>query len=290
MTRILETRRLTPVTKYFRLDAPLIARSAMPGQFVMLRVREGGERIPITIADYDRKAGTISLVIQQVGATTTLISALEAGDDLLDVAGPLGSPIEVAAGAHVCGVGGGFGSAVLLGLMRELKAKGHPTTAIIGARNKDLLILADELKPNCDHLAICTDDGSAGFKGFVSQQLERFIAGEGPGRPDCVVAIGPMAMMRAVAESTRESKVKTLVSMDPLMVDGTGMCGGCRVMVGGKAQFACVDGPAFDGHEVDFDVAMRRNKAYVNEEKISRERVSNCARTAKEEQDASQAL
>ena len=283
MTRILETRRLTPVTKYFRLDAPLIARSAMPGQFVMLRVREGGERIPITIADYDRKAGTISLVIQQVGATTTLISALEAGDDLLDVAGPLGSPIEVAAGAHVCGVGGGFGSAVLLGLMRELKAKGHRTTAIIGARNKDLLILADELQPNCDHLAICTDDGSAGFKGFVSQQLERFIGGEGPGRPDCVVAIGPMAMMRAVAETTRGPKVKTLVSMDPLMVDGTGMCGGCRVMVGGKAQFACVEGPAFDGHEVDFDVAMRRNKAYVHEEKLALERVSKCTRTAAKE-------
>ncbi|MHB1124904.1 MAG: sulfide/dihydroorotate dehydrogenase-like FAD/NAD-binding protein [Ramlibacter sp.] len=282
MTRILETRRLTPVTKYFRLDAPLIARSARPGQFVMLRVREGGERIPITIADYDRQAGTISLVIQQVGATTTLISALEAGDDLLDVAGPLGSPIEVVAGAHVCGVGGGFGSAVLLGLMRELKAKGHRTTAIIGARNKDLLILADELRPNCDHLAICTDDGSAGFKGFVSQQLERFIEGAGPGRPDCVVAIGPMAMMRAVAETTRAPKVKTLVSMDPLMVDGTGMCGGCRVMVGGKAQFACVEGPAFDGHEVDFDVAMRRNKAYVNEEKLSLERVSKCTRTAKE--------
>jgi ferredoxin--NADP+ reductase len=171
---------------------------------------------------------------------------------------------------------------VLLGLMRELKAAGQRTTAIIGARNQDLLILADELRPLCDHLAICTDDGSAGFKGFVSQQLERFIAGEGPGRPDYVVAIGPMAMMRAVAETTREPKVKTLVSMDPLMVDGTGMCGGCRVMVGGKAQFACVDGPAFDGHEVDFDVAMRRNKAYVKEEKQSLERV-NCARSAAKE-------
>jgi ferredoxin/flavodoxin---NADP+ reductase len=282
MTKILETRRLTPVTKYFRLDAPLIAAAAKPGQFVMLRVREGGERIPITIADYDRAAGTISLVIQQVGATTTLVCALEAGDDLLDVVGPLGSPIEIPPGSHVCGVGGGFGSAVLLGLMRELKAAGQRTTAIIGARNQDLLILADELRPLCDHLAICTDDGSAGFKGFVSQQLERFIQGEGPGRPDYVVAIGPMAMMRAVAETTREPKVKTLVSMDPLMVDGTGMCGGCRVMVGGKAQFACVDGPAFDGHEVDFDVAMRRNKAYVKEEKQSLERV-NCARSAAKE-------
>ncbi|HKB53683.1 MAG TPA: sulfide/dihydroorotate dehydrogenase-like FAD/NAD-binding protein [Ramlibacter sp.] len=282
MTRILETRRLTPVTKYFRLDAPLIAAAAKPGQFVMLRVREGGERIPITIADYDRKAGTISLVIQQVGATTTLISALDAGDDLLDVVGPLGSPIEIPPGSHVCGVGGGFGSAVLLGFMRELKAAGQRTTAIIGARNKELLVLTDELKPHCDHLAICTDDGSAGFKGFVSQQLERFIAGEGPGRPDYVVAIGPMAMMRAVSETTRGPQVKTLVSMDPLMVDGTGMCGGCRVIVGGKAQFACVDGPAFDGHQVDFDVAMRRNKAYVKEEKLALERV-NCTRSAAKE-------
>jgi len=199
MTRILETRRLTPVTKYFKLDAPLIAASARPGQFVMLRVREGGERIPITIADYDRKAGTISIVVQQVGATTTLVCAHEAGDDLLDVVGPLGSPIEIPAGAHVCGVGGGFGSAVLLGLMRELSSSGHRTTAIVGARNKDLLILADDLKKTCDYLAVCTDDGSAGFKGFVTQQLQKFIEGEGPGRPDYVVAIGPMAMMRAVA-------------------------------------------------------------------------------------------
>jgi ferredoxin--NADP+ reductase len=279
MSRILETRRLTPVTKYFRLDAPLIAASAKPGQFVMLRVREGGERIPITIADYDRAAGTLSIVVQQVGATTTRVCELEAGEEILDVVGPLGSPIEIPEGAHVCGVGGGFGSAALLCLMRELSAGGRKTTAILGARNKDLLILADELKPVCDHLAICTDDGSAGFKGFVTQQLERFIAGEGPGRPDYVVAIGPMAMMRAVAETTRASQVKTLVSMDPLMVDGTGMCGGCRVMVGGKAQFACVDGPCFDGHLVDFDVAMRRNKAYVKQEKLSLERL-DCARSA----------
>lgn len=278
MSRILETRRLTPVTKYFRLDAPLIAGSARPGQFVMLRVREGGERIPITIADYDRAAGTLSIVVQQVGATTTRVCELEAGDEILDVVGPLGSPIEIPEGAHVCGVGGGFGSAALLCLMRELSATGRKTTAILGARTKDLLILADELKPVCGHVAICTDDGSVGFKGFVSQQLERFIAGEGPGRPDYVVAIGPMAMMRAVAETTRGPQVKTLVSMDPLMVDGTGMCGGCRVMVGGKAQFACVDGPCFDGHQVDFDVAMRRNKAYVKQEKLALERV-NCTRS-----------
>ncbi len=281
MPRILETRRLTPVTKFFRLDAPLIAQSAKPGQFVMLRVREGGERIPVTIADYDRDRGTLTIVVQEVGATTKRICALEAGDDLLDVAGPLGGAIDLPPGKHVCGVGGGFGSAALLCLMRELSARGNKTTAILGARNKDLLILADELKPVCTNVEICTDDGSAGFKGFVTQRLAQLIEGDGPGRPDYVVAIGPMAMMRAVAETTRGPKVKTLVSMDPLMVDGTGMCGGCRVTVGGRAQFACVDGPCFDAHEVDFDVAMRRNKAYVQEEKIARDRL-DCMTARKE--------
>lgn len=274
MPRILETRQLTPVTKLFRIDAPLIAASARPGQFVMLRVRDGGERIPITIADYDREAGTLTIVVQEVGATTKRVCALGAGDEILDVAGPLGGHIDIAPGGHVCGVGGGFGSAALLCLMREFTARGDKTTAILGARNKDLLILADELRPLCNNVEICTDDGSAGFKGFVTQRLGQLIAGDGPGRPDHVVAIGPMAMMRAVAETTRGPKVKTLVSMDPLMVDGTGMCGGCRVNVGGKAKFACVDGPCFDAHEVDFDVAMRRNKAYVREEKQALDRLT----------------
>jgi ferredoxin--NADP+ reductase len=272
VARIIETRRLTPVTKYFRLDAPLIAASAQPGQFVMLRVRDGGERIPITITDYDRDAGTVTIVVQEVGATTRRVCALEAGDEILDVAGPLGGKIEIPPGGHVCGVGGGFGSAALLCLMRALTARGDKTTAILGARSKDLLILTDELRPLCHNVEICTDDGSAGFKGFVTQRLAQMIGGDGPGRPDHVVAIGPMAMMRAVAETTRGPGVKTLVSMDPLMVDGTGMCGGCRVNVGGKAQFACVDGPCFDAHQVDFDVAMRRNKAYVKEEKQALDR------------------
>jgi ferredoxin--NADP+ reductase len=265
---------LTSVTKYFLLDAPLIAASAKAGQFVMLRVREGGERIPITIADYDRAAGTLTLVIQAVGATTERIHTLGAGDEILDVAGPMGSAIDLPAGGHVCGVGGGFGSAALLCLMRELQARGDRTTVILGARNKDLLMLVDELRQVCDNVEICTDDGSAGFKGFVTQRLQQLIDGDGPGRPDHVVAIGPMAMMRAVAETTRGPGVHTLVSMDPLMVDGTGMCGGCRVTVAGKAQFACVDGPCFDAHEVDFDVAMRRNKAYVKEEQQARDRLS----------------
>ena len=274
MPRILETRMLTPVTKYFRIDAPLIAASAQPGQFVMLRVRDGGERIPITIADYDRDAGTITIVVQEVGATTKRVCALEAGGEILDVAGPLGGKIEIPPGGHVCGVGGGFGSAALLCLMRAFTARGDKTTAILGARSKDLLILADELQPLCHNVEICTDDGSAGFKGFVTQRLAQMIDGEGPGRPDHVVAIGPMAMMRAVAETTRGPGVNTLVSMDPLMVDGTGMCGGCRVTVGGKAQFACVDGPCFDAHQVDFDVAIRRNKAYVKEERQALDRLT----------------
>jgi ferredoxin/flavodoxin---NADP+ reductase len=274
MPRILETRRLTPVTKLFRIDAPLIASSARPGQFVMLRVREGGERIPITIASYDRDAGSVTIVVQEVGATTARVCALEAGDELLDLVGPLGDPIEIPAGGHVVGVGGGFGSAALLCLMRELRARGDRTTAILGARSRDLLILADELQAVCDKVELCTDDGSVGFHGFVTQRLAQLIDGDGPGRPDHVVAIGPMAMMRAVAETTREAAIHTLVSMDPLMVDGTGMCGGCRVMVGGKARFACVDGPCFDAHEVDFEVAMRRNKAYVKEERNAVERLA----------------
>lgn len=281
MTRILETRQLTPVTKLFRLDAPLIAASARAGQFVMLRVREGGERIPVTIADYDRDEGTLTIVVQAVGATTTRVCALEAGDEILDVVGPLGAPVEIAPGGHVCGVGGGFGSAALLCLMKELSARGDVTTAIVGARTKDLLILTDELRAICTHLEICTDDGSAGFKGFVTQRLAQLIAGEGPGRPDTVIAIGPMVMLRAIAETTREPKVRTLVSLDPLMVDGTGMCGGCRVIVGGESRFACVDGPVFDAHQVDFASGMRRSKQYVRQEKEAVERLA-CATPAAE--------
>jgi ferredoxin--NADP+ reductase len=276
MPRILEARRLTPVTKYFRLDAPLIAAAAQPGQFVMVRVREGGERIPITITDYDRKAGTLTIVVQEVGATTKRLCALETGESILDVAGPLGSPVELPPQGHICGVGGGFGAAALLCLMRDCVAKGLKSTAIVGARTKDLLILTDDLQAAGANVEICTDDGSRGFKGFVSERLKQLVAGEGPGRPDLVVAIGPMIMMRAVSEVTRGPKIKTLVSMDPLMVDGTGMCGGCRVAVAGKSKFACVDGPCLDGHEVDFDEAMRRNKMYVREEKVAMERLA-CA-------------
>ncbi len=279
MTKILETRALTPITKLFRLDAPLIAASAKPGQFVMLRVREGGERIPVTIADYDRAAGTITIVVQAVGATTRRVCALETGGEILDVVGPLGTPMDIPPG-HVVGVGGGFGSAALLCLMRELAARGDRTTAIVGARSQDLLIFTDELRALGTTVEICTDDGSAGFKGFVTQRLAQLIAGEGPGRPDTVVAIGPVVMMRAVAETTRGTGIRTLVSMDPLMIDGTGMCGGCRLTVGGETKFACVDGPVFDAHEVDFAIAMRRAKQYAPQEKLAAERLACAAEVA----------
>ncbi len=277
MSRIVETRQLTPVTKMFVLDNRLIAESAQAGQFVMLRVHKDGERIPVTIADYDREAGTITIVVQAVGATTRRVDALDVGDEILDVAGPLGSPIEIPdGGAHVVGVGGGFGAAALLCLMREIHAKGNTATAIVGARNQDLLIMTNELLGVADNVEICTDDGSAGMKGFVTQRLAQLMDGQGPGRPDRVIAIGPMAMMRAIAAATKESGIKTMVSMDPLMVDGTGMCGGCRVIVDGKSQFACIDGPVFDAQLVDFDLAMRRNKAYAEQEKAAAKRLA-CA-------------
>lgn len=269
MAKIAEKRILTPITKLFRVEAPLIAHAAQPGQFVMVRVHEGGERIPLTVADYDRESGLVTIIVQEVGATTRRLGALEAGQDILDIVGPLGNPVQIPPGGHVAGVGGGFGAAALLCLMRSLTERGDKTTTLIGARRKDLLLLVDELRAACHNLELCTDDGSVGFKGFVTGRLRQLIDGDGPGRPDHVVAIGPMPMMRAVAETTRPAKIPTLVSMDPLMIDGTGMCGGCRVTVNGHVKFACVDGPCFDAHQVDYEEALRRNRMYVREQEIA---------------------
>jgi ferredoxin--NADP+ reductase len=279
MAKILEKRSLTPVTKLFRVDSPLVAAAAKPGQFVIVRVREGGERIPLTIADYDRDEGTLTLVVQEVGTTTRYMGALEVGDEILDLVGPLGMALEIPAEGHIVGIGGGFGAAALLCLMRELSARGDRTTIIIGAREKGLLILLDELAEVCDNLELCTDDGSAGLKGFVTERLAQLIDGDGPGRPDSVIAIGPMPMMRAVTETTRDKGIPTLVSLDPLMIDGTGMCGGCRVTVNNEVKFACVDGPFFDAHQVDFEEAVRRNKMYVKQEQASRDR-TECRKLA----------
>lgn len=279
MAKILEKRPLTPITKLYKVDAPLVARSAKPGQFVIVRVREGGERIPLTIADYDREAGVLTIVVQEVGTTTRYLGQLDVGDEILDLVGPLGMPLEIPAAGHIVGIGGGFGSAALLCLMRELRARGDKTTIINGAREKDLLILKEELAEVCDNLELCTDDGSAGFHGLVTERLQQLIDGDGPGRPDSVVAIGPMPMMRAVTETTRGKEIPTLVSLDPLMIDGTGMCGGCRVSVSNEIKFACVDGPFFDAHEVDFEEAVRRNKMYVRQEQDSKDR-SDCMKLA----------
>jgi len=267
MARIIAKRGLTSVTKLFQVEAPLVAAAAQPGQFVIVRVHEDGERIPLTIADYDRDRGEITLVVQEVGVTTRRLGALEQGETILDLVGPLGNGLELAPAGHVVGVGGGFGAAALLCLMRELRALGERTTVIVGARRADLLILVAELGAVCDHLELCTDDGSAGFKGFVTERLEQLIAGDAPGPPDRVAAIGPMPMMRAVAETTRPAAIPTQVSLDPLMIDGTGMCGGCRVTVGDEVKFACLDGPFFDAHRVDFAEAVRRNKMYVDLER-----------------------
>lgn len=272
MAKILEKRPLTPVTKLYRVEAPLVAAAARPGQFVIVRAREGGERIPLTIADYDRDAGTLTLVVQEVGATTRFIGGLSVGEEILDLVGPLGMAVEPPDTGHVVGIGGGFGAAALLCMMREFTALGLETTSIVGARSEDLLILTDELAAACDHIELCTDDGSAGHKGFVTERLAQLIDGDAPGKPDIVIAIGPMAMMRAVASTTEGTGIPTLVSMDPLMVDGTGMCGGCRVTVNNEVKFACVDGPLFDAHLVDFDEAMRRNKMYFRQEQQSQER------------------
>ena len=253
----------------------MIAEAARPGQFVIVRVREGGERIPLTIADYDAKSGLVTIVVQEVGVTTRRLGALEVGEEILDMVGPLGSHVEIPPGGHVVGVGGGFGSAALLCLMRELTQRGDNTTVLMGARRQDLLLLVDELRGVCKNLELCTDDGSVGFKGFVTERLKQLIDGKGPGRPDHVVAIGPMPMMRAVAETTRPAKIPTQVSLDPLMVDGTGMCGGCRVTVNNEVKFACVDGPCFDAHQVDFEEALRRSKMYVREQELACKRMES---------------
>ncbi len=275
MPKIIEKRSLTPITKLFRVEAPLIAQAARPGQFVIVRVREGGERIPLTIADYDRASGLVTIVVQEVGATTRRMGRLEPGEQILDMVGPLGNHVEIPPGGHVMGVGGGFGAAALLCLMRELTERGDKTTIVMGARRQDLLLLVDELRAVCQNLELCTDDGSLGFKGFVTERLKQLIAGDGPGRPDHMVAIGPMPMMRAVAETTRPHQIHTMVSLDPLMIDGTGMCGGCRVTVDGHVKFACVDGPCFDAHLVDFDEALRRSKMYVREQDLAAQRLES---------------
>jgi len=263
--KIISAEELSAGVKSFIVEAPMVARKCQAGQFIILRIDETGERIPLTIADYDREKGTIQLIFQEVGDTTRQMGALKAGDSLLDVAGPLGKATEIENFGTVVCIGGGIGVAPVYPIARALKKAGNRVVSIIGARNSDLLIMEQEMRSVSDILHITTDDGSAGRKGLVVDPLKDMIAaGE---KIDRVMAIGPMVMMRGVAEVTRPYGIHTIVSLNPIMVDGTGMCGGCRCSVGGETKFACVDGPEFDGHQVDFNGLMSRARMYQTQER-----------------------
>ncbi len=265
--RVVTKRRLTDVTTMLVISAPLVSLNAAPGQFVIVRLSEAGERVPISITDFDAAAGTITLVVQEVGKTSTGLCALEVGDEILDFAGPLGHPVELPDSGHAVLIGGGFGTGAIYPLAREMKKRGVTVSAIAGARTRDLVILSDLLEPACDHYHVCTDDGSLGYHGFVTGRLEELIVG-GAGYTICF-AVGPMPMMRAVADAAKRHGLPAMLSLDPLMVDGTGMCGGCRVTCNGSVKFACVDGPFFDAEGVDFDEAVDRKGMYSVDERLA---------------------
>lgn len=254
------------------IDAPAIARKAEPGQFIILRVCEGGERIPLTIADYDREQGTVTIIFQIVGKTTSLLNSLEQGDEILDFVGPLGMASHLGGYGKVAVIGGGLGTAIAYPQAKKLFSLGCEVDVVAGFRNKDLIILEEELHASATNVYITTDDGSNGNKGFVTHVLKDLI--EQGNKYDLVIAIGPLVMMKAVCELTKEYGIKTMISMNPIMIDGTGMCGGCRVTVGGETKFACVDGPDFDGHLVDFEEAMMRQNYYKDLERQSHEQHS----------------
>jgi len=265
MFPIIEAAFLGPGVKQFEIAAPRIARKQRPGQFVIIRVHDAGERIPLTIKSSDRSRGTIIIVVQAVGKTTSMLNELGAGDSILDVVGPLGKPSDIEIYGRCVVIGGGVGTAIALPTAKALREAGNHVTAILGARTKDLLILENEVRDASDELFVMTDDGSYGEKGLVTQKLVELI----DGRVDYVLAIGPIPMMRAVADVTRVRGIKTMVSLNSIMVDGTGMCGGCRVIVGDESKFACVDGPEFDAHTVDFQVLMQRNAMYREQEQLA---------------------
>ncbi len=268
--QIVSKEEIAPNTFRYQIKHPKIAKKRKAGQFVILRVHEGGERVPLTIVDSDPQAGTVTLIFQAVGHSTRELAELEVGDHLMDLAGPLGKPTHIEKFGTVCVLGGGYGTAPVLPIAAALKAAGNDMIGIIGARNKDLLILEKELGAICPRLEVATDDGSYGRHGFVTDVLKGIIDDEKV-KVDFVLAVGPTPMMRAVANLTREYGIKTMVSLNPIMVDGTGMCGGCRVEVGGVTKFACVDGPEFDAHEVNFDLLMKRQATYKPQEKAAAE-------------------
>ena len=260
MFKILHAEFLAPGVKRFVIEAPRIAHKQKPGQFVILRIYEEGERIPLTIEQSDPEHGTINIVVQSIGKTTHLLNSLETGDSILDVVGPLGKPSEIARFGTVVVMGGGVGTAMAYPTAAALKKAGNRVISIVGARSKELVILEREMRAVSDALLITTDDGTYADKGFVTDKLRQLI--ENGTKIDLVLAIGPIPMMRAVAEMTRKEAIRTIVSLNPIMIDGTGMCGGCRVLIEGKSQFACVDGPEFDAHRIDFAVLVQRNAMY----------------------------
>ena len=273
MYQILKKRRLSSNVVLLVIDAPYVAKKAEPGQFIILRVDAEGERIPLTISEYDREKGTITIVVQEVGATTIKLGQMEEGDCLHDFVGPLGIASELEGYKRAAVVGGGLGCAIAYPQAKKLHELGCKVDLIAGFKNTDAIILEDEMRAASTNLYAMTDDGSNGNKGFVTTKLQELLeAGE---KYDVVIAIGPMIMMKFVSETTRPFGVKTIVSMNTIMVDGTGMCGGCRLTVGGETKFACVDGPDFDGHQVDFDEAMRRAAIYKPQEQAARDHQCN---------------
>ncbi|MFR1050432.1 MAG: sulfide/dihydroorotate dehydrogenase-like FAD/NAD-binding protein [Lachnospirales bacterium] len=270
MAKIVRKQVLNPTVTLLEVDAPLIAKKARAGQFIIFRLDEYGERVPLTIADYDREKGTVTIIFQKVGLSTQLLSDLNEGDSILDFVGPLGVPTEIPEGAkRVCVIGGGVGCAIAYPQAKALHAAGITVDVIAGFRSRDIVILEDEFRAVSDNFYLMTDDGTYGEKGLVTQKLQEQI--DGGVAYDAVIAIGPIPMMKFVCKTTRPYGVKTIVSLNPLMIDGTGMCGCCRVTVGGKVRFACVDGPDFDGHQVDFDELMNRNAVYREREAEEKE-------------------
>ncbi|MBK9099817.1 MAG: sulfide/dihydroorotate dehydrogenase-like FAD/NAD-binding protein [bacterium] len=266
MHKILSATFIAPNIKRFTIDAPKIARKRKAGQFVIIRINDVGERIPLTIADSDSEKGTIDIIVQGIGKTTKELNSLQSGDYIADVVGPLGKASHIENFGTAVSIGGGVGTAIAYPTAVALKQAGNHTISIIGGRTKEFVILEDEMKKVCDEVFVTTDDGSYGKHGFVTDKLKELIETR---KIDFVLAIGPIPMMKAVADVTREKGIQTVVSLNPIMVDGTGMCGGCRATVDNKTVFVCVDGPEFDAHKVDFKTLMTRNHTYLMEEKIS---------------------
>ncbi len=268
--KILSKKEICPHQYEITIDAPYVVRNAKAGQFIIFRADENGERVPLTIADVNKEKGELTLVFMAVGYSTKELAALEVGDEIADIVGPLGKPTTIKKYGTVVCLAGGYGAAPCYLIAKAFKDAGNKVYMIMGARNKDLIFWADKMKDACTELFITTDDGSMGEKGFVTQVMERLMAQE---KIDYAIAVGPMPMMRAVANLTRDKGIFTEASMNPIMVDGTGMCGACRVTVGGEVKFACVDGPDFDAHKIDFDEVINRTKIYKNQEK---KRDENC--------------